>query len=175
MLDYSDMVALLYRYCRGCAKGAVPRSKRPDHSDRTQLLTVRDAMEKPVISCAQEDPLARVIEEVIAHRLGAVLIVDGRGRPAGVISKTDIVLAYRHGTSLEAPAGFIMHAPVASCDELSPLSGAIRHMFLKDVQRLFAYAGDPSHIVGVLSLSDAAQIRSGSCRACVASRVITAP
>jgi hypothetical protein len=84
-------------------------------------------------------------------------------------------ISTRHGTSLVAKVRSIMHAPVAPCDERSLLSDAIRHMFLKDVQRLYAYAGEPSYIVGVLSLSDAAQICSGSCRACVASRAITAP
>ena len=174
-LSYSDVVALLYRYCRACPKGTVRRTEFPGSSDRTQLLIVRDAMRTPVISCRQEDSLAGVIEELTAHRLGAVLIQDARGLPVGVISKTDIILAYYHGSSLEVEARSIMKAPVASCDELSLLSDAIRHMFLKDVQRLYTYAGDPSHIVGVLSLSDAAHIRSGSCRACAASRIIAAP
>jgi CBS domain-containing protein len=174
-LSYSDVVALLYRYCRACPKGAVRRSELPDRSDLTQWSIVRDAMRTPAISCRQEDSLAKVIEELTAHRHGAVLIQDAKGLPVGVISKTDLVVAYRHGSSLEVEARSIMKAPVASCDEQMLLTDAIRHMFLKDVQRLFTYAGDPSHIVGVLSLSDAAQIRSGSCRACAASRIIAAP
>ena len=174
-LSYSDVVALLYRYCRACPKGAVRRSELTDRSDETQLLIVRDAMSTSVISCRQEDSLARVIEGLTAHRPGAVLIQDAKGLPVGVISKTDIILAYHHGSSLEVEARSILQTPVASCDENSLLSDAIRHMFLKDVQRLFTYAGDPSHIVGVLSLSDAAHIRSGSCRACITSRIIAAP
>jgi CBS-domain-containing membrane protein len=174
-LSYSDVVALLYRYCRACPKGAVRRPEHPDRADLTQFLIVRDAMKAPVISCRQEDSLAGVIEELMAHRLGAVLIQDVQGLPVGVVSKTDVIVAYNHGSGLEVEARSIMKAPVASCDERSFLSDAIRHMFLKDVQRLFAYAGDQSHIVGVLSLSDAAQVRSGSCRACETSRIIAAP
>jgi hypothetical protein len=45
-------------------------------------------------------------------------------------------------------------------------------MFLSDVQRLFVHAGDPLRVIGVLSLSDAARVRSGSCRACLPSRFI---
>jgi CBS domain-containing protein len=171
-LSYSDVVALLYRYCRACPKGAVRQSELLDRSDRTQWLIVRDAMRTPAISCRQTDSLAKVIEGLTAHRHGAVLIQDAGGLPVGVISKTDLVVAYHHESSLEVEAGSIMKSPVASCDEQMLLTDAIRHMFLKDVQRLFTYAGDPSHIVGVLSLSDAAQIRSGSCRACAASRII---
>ncbi len=171
-LSYSDVVALLYRYCRSCPKGAARRSELTDRSDRTKLLIVRDAMRTSVIFCRQEDSLAGVIERLTAHRLGAVLIQDAGGLPVGVISKTDIILAYRHGSSLEVEARSILKTPVESCDEDSLLSDAIRHMFLKDVQRLFAYAGDPSRIVGVLTLSDAAHTLSGSCRACMASRII---
>jgi CBS domain-containing protein len=174
MLSYLDVVALLYRYCRACPKGAARWSERPDLSDRTQLLVVRDAMKSPAISCRQGDSLAKVIEELTAHRLGALLVEEVQGSAAGVVSKTDIVVAYNHGSDLEVEARSIMKAPVASCDERSLLSDAIRHMFLKDVQRLFVYAEAPSRIVGVLSLSDAAQIRSGSCRACSASRIIAA-
>lgn len=174
-LSYSDVVALLYRYCRTCPKGAARQSELSDCSDQTQLLIVRDAMRTSVISCHQEDSLARVIEVLTAHRLGAVLIQDAKGLPVGVISKTDIILAYHHGSSPEVKALSIMKTPVESCDENSLLNDAIRQMFLKDVQRLFAYAGDRSRIVGVLSLSDAANIRSGSCRACVTSRIIAAP
>lgn len=171
-LSYGDVVALLYRYCRACPRGAVGRSAASGPGDRTQFLTVRDAMRTPVMTCLQGDSLAEVIEKLTSHRLGAVLIEDGNGLPVGVISKTDIILAYRHGASLDMEARSILKSPAASCDENCLLTEAIRQMFLKDVQRLFAYSGDPSHITGVLSLSDAAQMRSGSCRACMASRMI---
>lgn len=174
-LSYADVVALLYRYCRACPRGAAARSGPAGLADSTQLLTVRDAMRASVVSCRQDDSLAEVIEALTTHRRGAVLIEDGKGLPLGVISKTDVILAYRHGSSLDDQARSILRSPALVCDENSLLTDAIRQMFLKDVQRLFAYAGDPAHIVGVLSLSDAARIRSGSCRACMASRIIVLP
>lgn len=174
MLSYTDVVALLHRYCRSCSKSAVRRSEDPERSTQMKPSTVQDAMTASVISCGQEDSLAMVIEELMVNHLGAVLIQDHQGVACGVISKTDVILAYHHGIGLEVDALSIMKAPVASCDQRTLLSDAIRLMFLKDVHRLFTHAGDPSRMVGVLSLSDAAQIRSGSCRACIASRVIAA-
>ena len=144
-LSYGDVVALLYRYCRACPKGAVGRSGASGPGDRTQFLTVRDAMRTPVMTCGQGDSLAEVIEKLTSHRLGAVLIVDGKGLPVGVISKTDIILAYRHGASLDVEAQSILKSPAAFCDENCLLTEAIRQMFLKDVQRLFAYAGTVAH------------------------------
>jgi CBS domain-containing protein len=172
VLSNPDVVALLYRFCRACPKGAFRSVKGAEAFDRTQLFSVRDAMKPKVIFCRHDDSLAAVIEQLAAHRLSAVLVKDAAGLPAGIISKTDIVLAYHHGMTVQVQAASIMNSPIVSCDENSLLSDAIRSMFLKDVQRVFVYSGAPENIVGVLSLSDAAQMRSGSCRACVASRII---
>ena len=40
-----------------------------------------------------------------------------------------------------------------------------------DVHRLFVHQSKPDELVGVISLSDAARIRSGSCHACISSRI----
>ena len=39
------------------------------------------------------------------------------------------------------------------------------------LHRLFVQQARPEDIVGVFSLSDAARIRSGSCQACMSSRI----
>jgi len=44
-------------------------------------------------------------------------------------------------------------------------------MIMVDIHRLFVHEGETSNIVGVLSLTDAARVRSGSCYACVSSRI----
>jgi CBS domain-containing protein len=175
MLSYPDVVGLLYRYCRSCPQSTIRKVERSNHFDLAQPLTVKEIMTKSVISCNEEDSLAEVIEELMTHRLGAVLVRDAHGRACGVISKTDIVVSYNHGTSLDVEARSVMQSPVVSCDQQSSLTEALRHMFLNDVQRLFIHDGDSGHIIGVLSLSDVAQVRSGSCRACSASQIITAP
>gem|GEM_PF-192452 len=175
MLSYSDVAGLLYRFCRSCPKSTIRKAERSNHFSCAQPLTVKEIMTKSVISRSEEDSLAEVIEELMTHRLGAVLIRDAHGRACGVISKTDIIVSYNHGTSLEVQARSVMQAPVVSCDQQSPLTEALRHMFLNDVQRLFIHDGDSGHIIGVLSLSDVAQVRSGSCRACSASQIIAAP
>ena len=61
---------------------------------------------------------------------------------------------------------------VKSCHGEAELSDAIQQMLLRDVQRIFVHGSDPTEIVGVLSLSDAARFRSGSCRACTSSRLM---
>jgi hypothetical protein len=46
------------------------------------------------------------------------------------------------------------------------------HMLIEDIGRLFVSDPDSGSIIGVISLSDAANQRSGTCRACVSSRML---
>ncbi|MCU0563166.1 MAG: CBS domain-containing protein [Desulfobacterales bacterium] len=171
VVSYTDVVALLYRYCRACARSTT-RTPASADGGPPERLSVKDVMTAAVVSLGADAPLARVVEELSAYRFGAVLITAGDGAPAGVVSKTDLIRAYRQGVPLEADARSVMTAPVAVWDQDAPLYQALQYMFLKDVQRLFVHAGRADRIAGVLSLSDAARIRSGTCKACTLSRFV---
>jgi len=132
---------------------------------------VRDVMTQPVKFFSQNESLIQVIEGLSAFRFGAVLITNIHNEPAGVISKSDLALAYKHGIPTKTTAGTIMSTPVHACEENEYLEIAIQKMIFTEVHRLFVYRQDPKNIVGVLSLSDAARLRSGSCHACVSSRI----
>jgi len=171
-LAYPDVVGLLYRYCRACRK-SVSKGRRVTEDETNRLrLRVRDVMTTSVRACKTDNTLAEVIEDLTTHHCGAVLIRNPAGHAAGVISKTDLVIAYKHGEKTGTPAKIIMRHPVLSCSTNDFLSLALQQMLLKDVQRLFVYKKDPTCMVGVLSLSDSARFRSGSCRACTSGRLI---
>ena len=57
------------------------------------------------------------------------------------------------------------------CEENEYLEIAIQKMIFSEVHRLFVYRKNPQNIIEVLSLSDAARLRSGACHACVSSRI----
>jgi len=169
VLAYPDIVGLLYRYCRACDKGLL-KARRRREEDRFQRLKVKDVMTADVTAYREADGLAQVIEGLTAQRFGAVLIRNEPGKAVGVVSKSDLIVAYKHGVTIDARAADVMSRPVISCGADSDLADAIQQMLLKDVQRLFVHAADPGQIIGILSLSDAARFRSGSCRACTPSR-----
>ena len=171
VLAYPDIVGLLYRYCRACDRGLL-KARRQQNEDQFRRLKVKDVMTTTVTSHRENENLAQIIEGLTAHRLGAVLIIDAQNKARGVVSKSDLIIAYKHGIELDTDAGTVMNTPLKSCDADIDLSDAIQQMLLRDVQRIFIHAGDPGKIVGVLSLSDAARFRSGSCRACTSSRLI---
>jgi CBS domain-containing protein len=170
VLAYPDIVGLLYRYCHTCEKNLrrpTGNSGRPP-IDRVQL---REVMTSGVFTRGADDSLLQVMEGLAAHKFGALLVTGKDGKPVGVISKTDLILAYKHRIPPDAPAKTVMTGRVEACDYHDLLVNALRRMIFADVSRLFVYRDSPGHIVGVLSLSDAARFRSGTCRACVSSRI----
>ncbi|RLC02274.1 MAG: hypothetical protein DRH90_14240 [Deltaproteobacteria bacterium] len=172
---YSEIVGLLYRYCRACERGTAKKRMKLSGIDPSARLTVREVMTQDVWSCRDKDRLFTVIETLSTHHMGAVLVKDEAQSPVGVISKTDLILAYHHGVSQETESREIMNKPVHSVPAEELLSKAIQQMLINDVQRLFVHrdASNPDLICGVLALSDSARFRSGSCRACTAGRMLT--
>jgi CBS domain containing-hemolysin-like protein len=65
-----------------------------------------------------------------------------------------------------------MRSPALTCSATATLSAALQEMLVLDIQRLFVCGENTDPIVGVLSLSDSARFRSGSCRACVSGRLL---
>ncbi|OGP71272.1 MAG: hypothetical protein A2Y80_10810 [Deltaproteobacteria bacterium RBG_13_58_19] len=171
VLAHPDIVGLLYRYCRRCERSILRLKKGESQGKGEEHFRVREVMTAKVTSFPEDASLMEVMEGLAAHRLAAVLIKSPAGLPTGVVSKTDLILAYKHGLSAEVPAKTIMNAPVQDCDQDEYLALAIQQMIFADIHRVFVCKGDPGEIVGVLSLSDAARFRSGTCRACLVSRM----
>ncbi len=169
VLAYPDIVGMLYRLCHRCDRSL--NRRRGEGEALRDRFRVAEVMSEGAFSAYEDDTVAAVIEGLSAQRFGATLIRDRRGAPSGVVSKTDLMMAYRHGVPTDTKAGEIMSRPVGSCDENAELSEAVQRMVYADIHRLFVYKGDPDRIVGTLSLTDAARVRSGSCRACIPSRI----
>lgn len=171
-LAYPDIVGLLYGYCRNCIRSlANRRSDLPETSDGIRIR-VKDVMTERVNWFYDEDSLVRIMEGLSEHRHGAVLVKNSEKIPVSVVSKTDLILAYAHGISPESPCrGILAASRVISCPEDAFLEDAIRKMILTDLQRLFVWKDAMENVVGVITLSDAARVRSGSCHACTSSRI----
>ncbi|MCG8635542.1 MAG: CBS domain-containing protein, partial [Desulfobacterales bacterium] len=117
-------------------------------------------------------PIAEVIEILSEKKLGAVLVTGKADASTGIVSKTDLLLAYIRGADPDATAQSIMNSPVTCCNAGILLSDAIQQMLLFDIQRIFVTDKDGEQVTGVLSLSDATRFRSGTCRACGTGRVL---
>ena len=92
----------------------------------------------------------------------------------GVLSSTDLLLAYLHGLPVETPAGQVMKSPAVVTSRQETLFQALHRMIFADISRLIVCGQDPRQVVGVLSLSDLARFSSGSCKACTPARLVFA-
>ncbi len=172
VLAYPDIVGLLYGYCRACDRSLMNRQSHLLEKSHNTRIRVREVMKGPVVSYSDEDELSNIIEGLSEHRCGAVLIKSSSDVPIGVISKTDLVLAYKRGMDVRTRANEVRSfTGVISCEQNEYLEDALRKMITSDLQRLFVWTERTDNIVGVISLSDAARIRSGSCHACISSRI----
>lgn len=170
-LSYPDIVGVLYRYCF-CCEMSLHNRKQDNEGRLDHHLAVRDVMHRSVISASAGESLEKLIELLAGYRIGALLLNGDDGLPVGVLSKTDLALAYRRGIPLSAKAESVMHRAVMCCMESAPLEQAIRQMIFAEVSRVFIKADDSEQITGIITLTDAARARSGSCRACTNSRII---
>ena len=170
VLAYPDIVGLLYHYCSNCNQGIFNKSDEMVQ-DKVKRYKVHEIMTKQVESCKEDTLLDSVVEILWGSRFGAILVSDDENYPKGVISKTDVTLCYRHGDDMSVTAEMIMSSPVALCYENDPVEKAIKSMILKDLHRIFVVPGKNQAVSGVISLTDAARLRSGSCHACISSRI----
>ncbi len=170
VLAYPDIVGLLYKYCHDC-EYSHQHQKQEARADAIKRFTVGEIMTGDVQSVFETDAILQALEVLSTYRFGAVLAIDEDGRPTGVISKTDLALAYKHGIDAGTTVKEIMSSPVLLCQAEDLLEDAIKTMIYSDVRRLFVKAAQSDTVVGVFSLSDAARIRSGSCHACMSSRI----
>ena len=168
-LSYPDIVGTLYRYCCNCEFGLRQRQNKKT----TEIIryTVKDVMTNSIVTVFEKFSIQEVIEHLSSYKLGALMVQSQDGDPLGVISKSDIALAYKRNLSLQETAAKIYNKPIISCSETTTLEEAIRLMIFSEVSRLFVYTESPKQMNGVLSLSDTARIRSGSCQACSSSRI----
>ena len=171
ILAFPDIVGMLYRYCHRCDRSLHLRRGEVPNSQWRDQFHVREVMTPSVAFFSESDRLWEVMGGLAAYKFGAVPIIDAQGLPVGVVSKSDLVMAYLHGVSPETEAGTVMSKPILACNQEELLLTVIKQMIYTDLHRIFVYKEQPQSLVGVLSLSDAARFRSGSCRACLASRI----
>jgi CBS domain-containing protein len=171
VITYADVVGFLYRICNRCDRSILRTTDASGDRLFRDRYHVSEVMSAHVPWHRISETLAEIMEGLGFHRRGAVLIRDDADRAVGVISKTDLIIAYRHGIPVSSLAEAVMSTPVVSCTYDEELSAAIRKMIFTDLHRIYVSRDDPANIVGILSLADAARVRSGSCRACVTSRI----
>ena len=114
---------------------------------------------RAVVSVAPDASLAEAAQLLARHRIGAVLILDSQGSPAGILSERDIVsvIAQLGAGALSRSVTSCMTYPVTTCEENDTIEelmermthGRFRH--LPVVQR--------GRVIGIVSIGDVVKTR----------------
>ncbi len=171
VIAYPDIVGVLYTYCRECPQSRWQHNRHSEGSGGPRRFKVKEIMTPSVTTFSVYDTLMTIMEGLSANKIGAVLICNQEDQPTGVVSKTDLILAYRRGVSTDLAASQIMNTPIQRVNQEECLENALQQLIFSQLHRIFVFKGEPDNFVGVLSLSDAARMHSGSCRACIMSRI----
>jgi CBS domain-containing protein len=171
VLTYPDILGMLYKYCHKCQRSTLRLGESESNSKLSDYFRICELMNPEFPVHREDESLMNVMESISAHHSGAVLIKSHDDIPQGVVSTTDLIIAYMHGVPSYAAAKTIMSSPVLSCDYDEPLLMAIKKMIFFDLDSLYVHKDSSANIVAIITLSDVARVRSGSCRACKTSRI----
>jgi CBS domain-containing protein len=116
---------------------------------------VASAMSRDVTACAPEDDVAEAARLMWEHDRGFVVVLDGHGRLAGVLTDRDVCMAaYARGRALhEISVATVMSRPTRTCAPDDTLEQAARTMREGQLRRL-PVIDATGRVAGVLSLAD---------------------
>ncbi len=121
------------------------------------LIPVRRVMSREVV-CAREDlDVGALVDLMVRRRIGCVPVVDERGRPIGMITKTDVVeqqlAAMLHHAPPAATAGELMMPLAITLDEHATVAHAAAMMAIEDFHHV-AIVSEGGALIGVVSTMD---------------------
>lgn len=121
--------------------------------------TVGDLMHQGVISCPKETPIPEVARRITQHDISAIIVVDGDGCLAGLISRTDLAVLYGYDEMwphLTAEHVMVTQVATVSPDERATL--AAKQLHDRKISRLVvtrpAEQEGKQKPVGILSITD---------------------
>lgn len=122
---------------------------------------VSDVMHHGVISCPVETSVEEAIALMQSNRIHALVVVDGPGYLAGIVSQTDFMQAWQGGSAYEkvmrGPVSEIMTRSVVTCMPGMELDRAVKLLNRNRIHRLVVVEERNDGRfwpVGILSMSD---------------------
>ncbi|HEY0832611.1 MAG TPA: CBS domain-containing protein [Azospirillum sp.] len=112
-----------------------------------------------VVTVRTSDAVTDVARVLAQHRIGAVLVVDDSGRPAGILSERDIVrhLAADGRGTLQRAAADLMTRDIVTCQSTDTMAQVMALMTERRVRHLPVMDGD--RLAGMISIGDAVKAR----------------
>ncbi|MCA8927518.1 MAG: CBS domain-containing protein [Alphaproteobacteria bacterium] len=105
------------------------------------------------------EPVVNVATLLTEARIGAVLVHDSFGQPAGIVSERDIVrgIATRGVSVLDEPVESLMTTDIITCSPDDHIDALMRVMTDRRVRHLPVI--ENGHLAGIISIGDAVKAR----------------
>lgn len=123
------------------------------------MIRVRDLMHRGLVVCAGSTTLGELAAQLVKASVHALVVVDDTGRPAGVVTDTDLLAGEwlaADAKALEAlkrvRADELMSVPPDTIDADDPIEAAVDRLASRRIGRLLVAEGGEA--VGVLAVSD---------------------
>jgi len=113
-------------------------------------MDVRSIMASPVVTVLFNEPVHTAVERMLAHDIGAVIVVSG-GLPAGIVTERDIMSAVVSAGKdpRKVLTSEIMSKPLITIHPEAPITEAIALMKDKDIRRVAVVKDDK--LVGIVT------------------------
>ncbi len=118
------------------------------------MTSIADLATCPAVTALADEPLADAVRRMHDHRVGSVVVVDGR-RPVGIVTERDVLRACATGEEAVAKAAKVAEAmsePVDVIDAAVDPSVALAQMRERGYRHVPVVRHD--ELIGVLSLRD---------------------
>jgi CBS domain-containing protein len=122
---------------------------------------VQDVMHHGIIACPIETSVADALALMQSNRIHALALVDGPGYLAGIVSQTDLLRAWKQGSSFDevinGPVSAIMTRSVVTCMPGMELERAVKLLNSHRIHRLIVVEERNDGRfwpIGVLSMTD---------------------
>ncbi len=112
-----------------------------------------------VITVQPSDSVQTIVDMLARHRIGAVVVVDGKGAIAGIVSERDVVraMAGDAGGVIRKTAADIMTSKVMTCEPGDSEADLMQLMTDNRIRHLPVVSG--GRLAGMISIGDVVKLR----------------
>lgn len=118
-----------------------------------KLETVLSAKGPGVVTTTAATSIAEAIALLSRHNIGAVVVVDAAGAPAGILSERDIIRHLAAGEEIDAAAvGDWMTTPVTVATPADDVDSVLRTMTARRFRHVPVVDG--ARLIGIVTIGD---------------------
>ena len=123
------------------------------------VATILAGKGRDVLTTTADKTVAEAVQVLAERRIGALVVVEGGGRIAGIISERDIVraIAATAGEALAQPIASIMTRNVVTCGEGETINEVMARMTRGRFRHLPVSTN--GRLVGIISIGDVVKAR----------------